>query len=84
MIFEAHVGVKLRVARRDKHAAGARLAHTLTQTSESIPTRGHTVFHRCGRDERGRSSFRLVLGSSARAGSGLEVPTVAVQAVHVF
>lgn len=59
LIFEAHVGVKLRVARRDKHAAGAHLAHTLTPTSESIWTRGG--FHWCGRDEHGRNSFRFLL-----------------------
>lgn len=38
LIFEDRVGVKLRVARRDKHGVRVHLAHTLTRTSESIRT----------------------------------------------
>lgn len=82
LIFQAHVGVKLRVARRDKHAVGVHLAHTLTQTSESIRTRG--VFHGCHQDEDGRNSFRFLFRLSAQTDSGLEAPTVAVTDVHVF
>lgn len=46
------MGGELRAARRDKHAVGVRFgSRTLTQTSESIRTRG--VFHGCRQDEAG-------------------------------